>query len=675
MPSPPPNFPLRWECTGDQWWYASPIDWAAANGYYDLVRELLHLDTNLLIKLSSLRRIRRLETVWDGEAKFNDVAKCRSQVAQQLLSECQTNKGHNSLIRAGYGGWLLYTAASAGDVGFVMELLDRDPLLVFGEGEYGVTDILYAAARSKNSGVFRLLLDFSVSKRYLYGDGGEIEGQPEEISSVFKWEMMNRAVHAAARGGNVEVLRELLGDSADVLAYRDAQGSTVLHTASGSGQVEVVKDLLASYDIITSTDNRGNTALNVAAYRGSLAVVEVLILASQSITSVTNKYGDTFLHMAVAGFRSPGFRRLDRQIDLMENLVCGRLVKNIDDIINVRNNDGRTALHMAVIENIQSDLVELLMTVPSIDLNIQDADGMTPLDLLKQRPRSASSEIVIKRLISAGGISNCHDYAARTALVSHLKMQGIGGSPGTSFRIPDAEIFLYTGIENTYSSELTHSNNSLALPSSFNNNNNNNNNNRKSSSSINTAARRLKILLRWPRKERKTDSNPEDNDDDDDDDDSSSADSYKKRRNLEENPTTLRERFSKQLSLPNNKRILPVRNSLLPSPSTKKKFAARLMHGVIQPSTPFSEESSCRSSPASIYKQKAVEMGNEIEEAFCPNQSPNGARFCRDEKYPSFNKKLMNQYLRFGAQGLAVEDSITRTRSNQSFKRSNSLVA
>ncbi|MFS7992541.1 hypothetical protein Hanom_Chr12g01083451 [Helianthus anomalus] len=64
---PPSYFPLRWESTGDQWWYASPIDLATANGPYDLVRELLHFDTNLLIKLTSVRHIRRLETVWDDE--------------------------------------------------------------------------------------------------------------------------------------------------------------------------------------------------------------------------------------------------------------------------------------------------------------------------------------------------------------------------------------------------------------------------------------------------------------------------------------------------------------------------------------------------------------------------------------------------------------------------------
>lgn len=238
---PPSYFPLRWESTGDQWWFASPIDWAAANGHYDLVRELLHLDTNLLIKLTSLRRIRRLETVWDDEDQFDDVAKCRSRVARQLLLECQkkTKKkdhhhNHNSLIRAGYGGWLLYTAASAGDVQFVKELLDRDPLLVFGEGEYGVTDILYAAARSKNCEVFRLILDYSLPPSSF-----KSELEEEEVSSVFRWDMMNRAVHATARGGNVEMLKELLGDCSDVLVYRDAQGSTLLHTASGRGQVEV----------------------------------------------------------------------------------------------------------------------------------------------------------------------------------------------------------------------------------------------------------------------------------------------------------------------------------------------------------------------------------------------------------------------------------------------------
>ena len=77
--------------------------------------------------------------------------------------------------------------------------------------------------------------------------------------------------------------------------------------------------------------------------------------------------------MAVS--RTLGFRRIDWQIELMKQLVCGEVV-DIQDIINVRNLDGRTALHMALTENVQSNLVELLMIVPSIDLNVRDADGM-----------------------------------------------------------------------------------------------------------------------------------------------------------------------------------------------------------------------------------------------------------------------------------------------------------
>lgn len=657
---PPSYFPLRWESTGDQWWYASPIDWAAANGHYDLVRELLHLDTNLLIKLTSLRRIRRLETVWDDEEQFDDVARCRSQVARKLLRECQTKRGHNSLIRAGYGGWLLYTAASAGDVGFVKELLERDPLLVFGEGEYGVTDIFYAAARSKNSEVFRLLLDFSISPGCFRSSGEELDEQSDEVSPEFRWEMRNRAVHAAARGGNLEILKELLHDCTDVLVYRDMQGSTILHTASGRGQVEIVKGLLESYDIINSTDNQGNTALNVAAYRGYLTVLEVLILASPSSIFLTNNYGDTLLHMAVAGFRSPGFRRLDRQIELMKQLLRGKIV-NMEDIINAKNNDGRTALHMAVIGNIQSDVVELLMTVPSINLNIRDADGMTPLDLLKQRPQSASSEILIKELISAGGIANCQDYMARSALVSHLKMKGIGSSPGTSFRISDAEILLYSGIENasnaspdpasgelsSWSSELDHLDPATDINLADDN-----------KGSVNNAARRLKILLHWPRKQGKADSKTLGEDD--------SLDSYKISRNLEDDPTPLRHRFSKLTSLPNNKRVVSFR-SLLPSPSTKKKFAVGLMHGVIRAmpqladpaessSPPFSE--SPVSSPRSAEKQKGIAIENGTTGPSTSNQGVKGGKREMNNKQSSFNKKMMNQYFCFGAQGIAVENSI-----------------
>ncbi|GAA0175655.1 hypothetical protein LIER_28785 [Lithospermum erythrorhizon] len=616
------DFPLRWESTGDHWWFASPIDWAAANGHYELVRELLHLDGNHLIKLTSLRRIHRLETVWDDEEQFHDVAKCRARIARKLLKECESKKGQNSLLRGGYGGWLLYTAASAGDLEFVRELLQKDPLVVFGEGEYGITDMFYAAARSKNCDVFRMVFDFAISPRFLVGSNGtELEEHLEQIPPAYKWDMTNRALHAAARGGNLKILKDLVADSSDVLAYRDIQGATILHAAAGRGQTNVVKDILASFDMISSKDKYGNTALHVAAYRGQLSAVEALVLASPSLIHFKNNAGDTFLHMAVTGFQTPSFRRLDRQIELMEQLV-NREIFQIEKIVNVGNNEGRTALHLAIIGNIHSDLVELLMTATCIDVNVRDLGGMTPLDILKRRPHSESAEILTRQLISAGGFFSYQDYSARRLIASQIKMQTLGGSPGTSFRVSDAEIFVNTGIEKN----VPDLKGSLALSASssdvsLHDQDIDEHNPRKSKSrvSLDYAVYRLKSILHWPKKKR------------------GSTEMLKKlieessSKTREDTPITLRERYSQYSSLPNNKRTIAERRCL-PSPNAKEKLAfSGLLHGFMQSmshmkmsrSRSYSNSSVSKislSSHGSLDKQKGIQTENNIATPSCSNQ-------------------------------------------------------
>lgn len=668
---PPTYFPLRWESTGDQWWFASPIDWAAANGHYDLVRELLRIDNNHLINLTSLRRIRRLESVWDDEEQFDDVAKCRSQVARKLFHECESKKGKNSLIQAGYGGWLMYTAASAGDLSFVQELLERNPLLVFGEGEYGVTDTLYAAARSKNSEVFRLIYDFAISPRFLTAKG-EFEEHIGEIPSLYKWEMMNRAIHAAARGGSLTILKELLSNCTDVLAYRDKQGATILHAAAARGQVEVVKDVIASFEIMNSTDNLGNTALHIAAYRGQSSVVETLIVASPLLASSINFAGETFLHMAVSGFQNPAFRRLDNQIELMKQLMSGKVFK-MEDIINAKNNEGRTALHMAIIGNVHSDLTKLLMSARSINVNVRDADGMTPLDLLRQRPHSASSDILMRQLISAGGIFGCQDYTTRRAIASRLKMQGNGGSPGSSFRISDNEIFLYTGIEiasDAYADPATAgvspSSSELSHPDQTNDNQGSSLHKRRDS--FNYAAQQLKRVLQWPRlKDKKPEKLRKSID-------QGSVASGKKYSGSEETPTPLRQRFSNASSIPNNKRTLSVRSNQS-SPTAKKKLASGIMHGVVQGlpqitipgrsrSSSFSKSSI--SSPSSLDKQKGVFIESDVAGPSTSNRLFNDRTPNVKEKEGSTSKKLRSQYFCFGAAGLSVKTPVSRHRSQGS---------
>ncbi|KAJ6824755.1 uncharacterized protein M6B38_380185 [Iris pallida] len=625
-------FSLRWESTGDhQWWYASPVDLAAASGHYDLVRELLRIDPNLLIKLTSLRRLRRLDSLWPDPA----VRRRRASVARALLRDCGA-----PLLRAGYGGWLLYTAASAGDPAFVADLLAADPLLVFGSGEYGVTDIFYAAAAGRSAEAFAALFDHAVRPR-----GGTADG-------VLRAEMVRRALHAAARGGDLEMMRKLL-DGGDVLLqeYRDAQGSTLLHAASGRGQLEVVRNLVSSYNMINSKDNQGNTALHIAAYFGHLPVVEALLAASPSSSTERNDAGNTFLHMAVAGFRTPGFRSLDRQMDLMKQLVSGTVV-NIRELINLRNNEGRTALHVAVIGNVHSDLVELLMTVASIDLNVQDVEGMTALDLLNQRPRSASSEILIKKMSSAGGVANAKDHATVSAVTDQVRLLGIGSSPGTSFKMSDAEVFLYTGVETSEASGR-HSTSSGSCKSEIAHEYGEVTQEKKKKKK--SAAGRLKVLLPWSARKK-----PEVGDD---------------RCEREDTPTPLRQRFSKPTALVNNKRMLSVRSSA-PSLATKKRFTSGLMHGVMQDMP---------------HLAHPVWSPSEKLKGICPEEDIAGGASCSyssvdgveeeagaagkpSNKSGGFaNTRFMNRYFCFGAQGLTVEDSASGRRSSRMFRRSSAL--
>lgn len=441
--------------------------------------------------------------------------------------------------------------------------------------------------------------------------------------------------------------------------------------------MQIVKKLISSYDgIIDSMDDRGNTALNVAAYRGHLAVMEVLISASPSSALLTNNYGDTFLQMAIAGFRTPSFRRLDRQIELMKEVVGGKLVK-IEEIINVRNNDGRTALHMAVVESIQSEVVELLLSVRCIDLNVCDGEGNTPLDLLRQRPRTASSQILIKRLVAAGGVSGCEDRTVRNA---HLRMRGIGGSPGTSFRIPDVEMVLYTGLEDMCQSssecgysgearaEVSASASALASPavatpysSSF---------KLKKSSSMTSATSRLKILLRWPRR-RGCSANAATPDLID-----SFSSEYSKSGSI-----PLRQQFSRQAFSPSNKRILSLQGNL-PSPTSKKKFAlgstpinARQVlpkSNLGSPCSALSETSWSSPSPASIDQSKLVNLECVSAGPSSSTQSPNVEKMKMKRRHGSFNLGLMNNYFCFGAQGLAVENSIRM--QGQRLRNQHSLV-
>lgn len=462
--------------------------------------------------------------------------------------------------------------------------------------------------------------------------------------------------------------------------------------------MQVVKYLMATFDIVDSTDNQGNTALHVAAYRGHLPVVEALVAASPSTISAVNRAGDTFLHSAIAGFRTPGFRRLDRQMELMRHLIRGR-TSDIQKIINLKNDAGLTVLHMAVVGCVHPDLVELLMTTPSIDLNAEDANGMTPLALLKQQLRSSTSDKLIRQIVSAGGVLNSTVLRTRSAIVSQIKMQGgIASSPGTTFKISDAEIFLYSGIGTAESrrpsscssnGKCDHAHHGDAKCG----NAENHGSSEKRLSSASRAKDRLKLMLKWPRQKMSRGHKKSD--------DGDAMDSIKKlSEQAVETPAPLRQTFTKTTAL-NNKRTLAVKTST-PSSATKKKLNSKLIHGIMEAMPHLASSSPASAFPRSstppppqsgkmkgvclelddensmttpvFGKLKDIVLNNDDDDDAMGEPSSSGSSVNDDasaempaRRHGCGNGRLIN--ICFGAQGLTVEDSASGQQTSKMFKQ------
>lgn len=77
--------------------------------------------------------------------------------------------------------------------------------------------------------------------------------------------------------------------------------------------------------------------------------------------------------------------------------------------VNQRDGEGRTALHILIgqwnkNENVRWSYFDLLISHPAIDVNAQDNNEVTPLELAVQK----NLQPVVKKLLQAGAVVNQH---------------------------------------------------------------------------------------------------------------------------------------------------------------------------------------------------------------------------------------------------------------------------
>ena len=190
-----------------------------------------------------------------------------------------------------------------------------------------------------------------------------------------------------ARIGHIEAVKHHLADGTDVNAKSSRNGSTPLHQAARNGRKEIAKLLIAKGANVNAKDKDGETPLdwvimlnhietadllrkhggkhgviNEAVREGDIEAVKEF-LASGTDVNAKNKYGLTPLHRSAI---------MNGPTEVAELLISAGADTNAKD------KHGRTPLHYSTAEG-HKEINELLIA-KGADVNAKEDDDQTPLD-------------------------------------------------------------------------------------------------------------------------------------------------------------------------------------------------------------------------------------------------------------------------------------------------------
>ncbi|RYP39998.1 hypothetical protein DL767_001932 [Monosporascus sp. MG133] len=203
-------------------------------------------------------------------------------------------------------------------------------------------------------------------------------------------------LHYAAAEPSPKALVMLLEYRADSNA-RDMRGRTPLHYACQHNNALIVQSLLHHGAEANMRDVDGRTPLHNAAIHSSSDAMQSLIEAGADIDVVDNLGRTPLLWAAYKGRKAP--------VQLLE-----------DANIKLRDYNGRTALHLAVIAEadtaMESEEVVKVLIGKKADKEAKDKQSYTPLHLAASKGR----EPIVKYLIQQGAEKEVKDNDGKTPL-------------------------------------------------------------------------------------------------------------------------------------------------------------------------------------------------------------------------------------------------------------------
>ncbi|CAK9188030.1 unnamed protein product [Ilex paraguariensis] len=184
-------------------------------------------------------------------------------------------------------------------------------------------------------------------------------------------------------------------------------GNTPIHVAASNGDLENLRTLIeTNKNECLRQDKHGGTPLHAAARRGRFEAMKVILEACPDAVKVLTVTRNNCLHTAV----------LYNQVGAVGFLVewLGRN-RDYAYLINGRDSDGKTPLHLAVSTK-QIQTLKALLTCNEVDVNATTGGGFfTALDILSVLPYTGMIDVEIEMILRQAGALKMRVLANRGA--------------------------------------------------------------------------------------------------------------------------------------------------------------------------------------------------------------------------------------------------------------------
>ena len=347
------------------------------------------------------------------------------------------------------GSTPLLIASSNGNIGLFRSLLpyNADPFVRDNRGN----TLLHVAAFGGHLEIVRNLLDLKADVDSLNGEGltpsqRAVEGQREGYLDIVCLllnhgadekvhdDSGNTLLHLAASEGHLEVARVLLGHKVDVDSL-NGKGLTPLHRAS-EGRREGCQDLVRLFLYhganVNVHDSDRNTPLHIAASKGHLEIARMLLEHKADVNAL-NKKGSTPLRRTFECRRGDIVRLLlnhgadakvhDNSGNTLLHLAADDgdlelariLLEHITEVVNSQNDDGYTALLLAL-EWQKIDVAHLLLD-HNADVHMHNKRGNTPLHIAAHYGNRQKYLDICRMLLERKVEVNCQNDQGSTPLL------------------------------------------------------------------------------------------------------------------------------------------------------------------------------------------------------------------------------------------------------------------